>query len=53
MLPFTRDTLKVFGILLLIGIAFYFLNFSFHPIVNIILKSVLMTMIYVGILYPI
>ncbi len=51
MLPFTKDTLKVLGILLLIGAGFYFLNFSFHPIVDIILKCVLMTTIYIGVLY--
>ncbi len=51
MLPFTIDTLKVFGILVLIGVGFYFLNFSFHPIMNIILKSTLITVVYVGVLY--
>lgn len=46
MLPFTLNTLKVFVILLLIGIAFYFLNLSFHPIINIVLKSVCMIAVY-------
>ncbi len=51
MLPFTTNSLKV--LLLLIGTAmcFYFINFSFHPIVNIILKSVPMVLIYMFLLY--
>jgi len=33
-LPFTSDTLKVALVLVVIGIPFYFVNFSFHPLVN-------------------
>ncbi|MFK7810986.1 MAG: lipopolysaccharide biosynthesis protein [Maribacter sp.] len=51
MLPFTSNTLKVFLLLLSIGILFYFVNFSFHPIVNIILKSSLMLIGYMVVIY--
>ncbi len=51
MLPFTFDTLKVLLLLLVTGVIFYFLNFSFHPITNILLKSILITVLYVGALY--
>lgn len=50
-LPFTSDTLKVFILLLVIGIPFYFVNFSFHPIVNIILKSIPIVLIFVFFIY--
>lgn len=46
MLPFTSKTLLlVFVIAFLYG-TFYFLNFDFHPIINILLKSVLIILIY-------
>lgn len=51
MLPFTSETLKV---LLLLGVTtclFYFVEFSFHPAVNIILKSSSMVLFYVFALY--
>ena len=51
MFPFTADTLKVFGVLLLIGIPFYFINFSWHPITNILLKSALIVFIFVFVVY--
>lgn len=50
-LPFTSETLKV---LLLLGVTsclFYFLYFSFHPVMNILLKSTLMILFYVFMLY--
>jgi O-antigen/teichoic acid export membrane protein len=49
--PFTSETFKVLSLLLLIAALFYFLQFPFHPILNIALKSLLMTAMYVGILY--
>lgn len=51
MLPFTSNTLKVFALLLVIGIPFYFVDFSFHPIVNILLKSISMLLIFVFVIY--
>ncbi|MFH6604080.1 polysaccharide biosynthesis C-terminal domain-containing protein [Maribacter algicola] len=49
--PFTSETFKVFGLLAMIAILFYSLQFSFHPILNIILKSLLMIAMYLGVLY--
>ncbi len=47
MMPFNAETGKV-CILLIISIAlFYFWDFPFHPIFNIIVKSILITIIYV------
>lgn len=44
--PFTINTAKSFGIIVLVFILFYFWDFAFHPILNILLKSVLITLIY-------
>ncbi|MFX0558012.1 lipopolysaccharide biosynthesis protein [Maribacter sp. CXY002] len=49
--PFTNETAKVMLLLLGIGAIFYFINFTFHPIVNIIFKSMLMCICYLVILY--
>lgn len=51
MLPFTINTLRVFGLLVLMGAAFYFIDFPYHPLVNIVLKSVPLVLIYVFVLY--
>ena len=51
MLPFTSGTAKVLLLLLLIGGIFFFINFNFHPIVNITLKSVLMIAVYGFVIY--
>jgi O-antigen/teichoic acid export membrane protein len=49
--PFTINTIKSFGILIGTFCLFYFWNFNFHPIVNISLKSVLITFFYLSINY--
>ncbi len=49
--PFTVKTLQSFAIIAVIFIGFYFWKFTFHPITNIILKSILITLVYVGINY--
>ncbi len=49
--PYTIETLKVLGILLVLGVLFYFLDFPFHPIVNIVIKGVLVTLLFLGILF--
>ena len=51
MLPFTTETYKVIALLLLIGGLFYFIDFSFHPIINMALKGFLMVVMYIGVLY--
>jgi O-antigen/teichoic acid export membrane protein len=49
--PFTKNTLKSFGIIVFTFLLFYFWDFSFHPILNIILKSILITLVYVFVNY--
>ena len=49
--PFTGETFKVIALLLLVMVLFYFVQFPFHPIVNIIIKSALMSLFYMGVLY--
>jgi O-antigen/teichoic acid export membrane protein len=44
--PFTANTAKSFAIIGIVFVAFYFWDFPFHPIVNIGLKSVLVTLVY-------
>lgn len=46
MLPFSANTLKIAGCIVLGVVLFYFWDFSFHPILNIILKSALITILY-------
>ena len=51
MMPFTMDTGKVtLLILVMVGI-FYFWEFPFYPLVNIALKSTLITVMYVFIIF--
>ncbi len=51
MWPFTKETFKVLCLILLVGALFYAFQFPFHPLVNILVKLLLMTAMYVGILY--
>jgi O-antigen/teichoic acid export membrane protein len=44
--PFSKKTIVSLGIIALTFIVFYFWNFSFHPILNIVLKSVLISLFY-------
>ncbi|XCF05141.1 lipopolysaccharide biosynthesis protein [Tamlana crocina] len=44
--PFTRFTLKIAGLILFNILLFYFWEFPFHPVVNIALKSALITAVY-------
>ena len=44
--PFTKKTIVSLGIIAVTFVVFYFWNFSFHPIVNIVLKSVLIALFY-------
>lgn len=50
-LPFTDETLKVSALLIGIGVIFYFVDFPFHPILNIALKSILISALYIGVIY--
>ncbi|MGB5556120.1 MAG: polysaccharide biosynthesis C-terminal domain-containing protein [Flavobacteriaceae bacterium] len=49
--PFTKETLKVVLLLLVICAVFFIVTLPFHPLINILLKSVLITTVFVGVLY--
>lgn len=49
--PFTSKTVISFGILLACFLGFYFWEFPFHPILNIGLKSILVSIIYLMLSY--
>lgn len=51
MWPFAVATLKTIVLVLILFAAFYFWDFSFHPIVNILLKSVIVILFYVAVVY--
>ncbi|WP_179335081.1 oligosaccharide flippase family protein [Winogradskyella costae] len=51
MLPFTIGSAKVVLAIFVLSLAFYFWDFSFHPIMNIILKSGLIGVIYFIFIY--
>ena len=44
--PYDKKTKKLLIILVLISFSFYFWNFIFHPIINILLKSILIIILY-------
>lgn len=49
--PFTKHTLKIGGVIFLCVLLFYFWEFPFHPIINIALKTFLITSIYLFVIY--
>lgn len=49
--PFSKGTFQILATLLLLGFLFSYLQFSFHPLVNITLKSILIAIMYLGIVY--
>lgn len=51
MMPFNSDTGKVLALLIVMVAVFYFWEFPFHPLVNIGLKSVVITVLYVAIVF--
>jgi len=46
MQPFTANTIKVLLLITAVFFIFHFWSFSFHPIINILLKSMLISVIY-------
>ncbi len=46
MQPFSRSTVVVLCLIGVMFLGFYFWNFSFHPIINIVLKTLLVTVVY-------
>ena len=51
MLPFTESTFKLSVLLLICILGFYFWDFTFHPIINMTLKSILIGIIYTIAIY--
>lgn len=51
MMPFTLDTGKVVLLIISFVVFFYFWEFPFHPLINITLKSALITLLYVVLIY--
>jgi O-antigen/teichoic acid export membrane protein len=51
MMPFTINTLKTFILILVSIVVFYFWEFPFHPILNILLKTILIGLSYVIVVY--
>ncbi len=49
--PFTFETFKVFILLCVLGLGFFFWDFSFHPVLNIAIKSALISMLYLLVIY--
>ncbi len=49
--PFTKNTIISFVITLILFFGFYFWEFPFHPIINIGLKSVLISILYLSLHY--
>ena len=51
MLPFSSATAKTFVLILILIAAFYFWEFSFHPLINIALKSIIVSLLYLAMVY--
>lgn len=51
MQPFTSATAKTFILILVLIAAFYFWEFPFHPIINIAIKSIIVSLLYVITVY--
>lgn len=51
MLPFSANTFKIGAFIAVCVLLFYFWDFSFHPIVNIVLKSTLIAVTYGLVIY--
>ncbi|WP_333601337.1 lipopolysaccharide biosynthesis protein [Flavobacterium sp.] len=49
--PFTTKTLHSLGILVVCFLVFYFWDFPFHTIINIGLKSILLSLLYLVLIY--
>jgi hypothetical protein len=49
--PFTKNTIVALVLTIVSFVLFYYWDFSFHPFVNIILKSILVSIFYLGLSY--
>ncbi len=50
-LPFNKNSFRIGVFILTLILLFYFWDFSFHPIINIGLKSILLSIIYAFVIY--
>lgn len=48
LLPFTNKTAVLFVLIILVYVLFFSWDFHFHPLINIILKSILISVLYLG-----
>lgn len=46
MYPFTIKTWHTFLVILILSLGFYFWEFNFHPIINMVLKSIIVSALY-------
>lgn len=51
MQPFSLASFKVLLLILVLSFGLYFVDFNFHPIVNIILKSIVVVVVYCLVVY--
>ncbi|TYC14881.1 oligosaccharide flippase family protein [Bizionia gelidisalsuginis] len=51
MQPFTKNTYKTLALITVCGFCFYFWEFPFHPVINIALKSLLLSVFYGFVVY--
>ena len=51
MQPFSLATLKTIIVIIILSFSFYYLEFAFHPIINIIIKSILVSIFYLFLVY--
>ncbi|WP_242132324.1 lipopolysaccharide biosynthesis protein [Aestuariivivens marinum] len=51
MVPFTGNTFKVSMLMVMVFGLFYFWDFIFHPIINILLKSAIISVLYLCLVY--
>ena len=51
MLPFTKETVQISVLLAITLLTFYFIHLPFHSIISIMIKSLGITLLYVGVLY--
>ena len=51
MQPFTKNTIVILVLIAILFFSFYFWNFSFHPLLNIVLKTGIITVIYLFLIF--
>ncbi len=49
--PFSKETFSIIALVIVFTLGFYFWDFQFHPILNIVIKSIIIGAIYIALLY--